>query len=92
MLDRLLTQTTLWLLWLVRQVISMVEAVSERTVPVQEAARRPGDAPELVAACAKAREVLGWSAQHSDLRNIVSSAWRWHSSRSAPTRAAAAAD
>jgi UDP-glucose-4-epimerase GalE len=76
----------------VREVIKMVEAISGRRVPAKDAPRRPGDPPELVAASARAHAVLGWSPQHSDLRNIIATAWRWHSSRSARERAVAAAD
>ena len=74
----------------VREVVRMVEAVGGRPVPIQEAPRRAGDPPELVAASARAREVLGWSPQHSDLRNIIATAWRWHSSHHAREHAAAA--
>jgi len=76
----------------VREVIRMVEEVGGRRVPVKEAPRRPGDPPELVAASARAREMLGWTARHSDLRNIVATAWKWHARREACDRATAAAD
>ena len=76
----------------VREVIRMVEEVGGHSVPVKEEARRPGDPPELVAAAGKARETLGWVPRRSDLRNIVSTAWRWHASREAFNRASAAAD
>ena len=76
----------------VRDVIRMVEDVGGRPVPVNEAPRRPGDPPELVAAVGKAREALGWVPRHSDLRTIVSTAWRWHEGQQARVRAAAAAD
>jgi len=76
----------------VREVIRMVEAVGGREVPVREAPRRPGDPPELVAASGRAREVLGWSPRHSDLRNIVATAWQWHARPAAAERALAAAD
>jgi UDP-arabinose 4-epimerase len=75
----------------VRDVIRMVEDVGGRPVPVREAPRRPGDPPELVAAVGRAREALGWVPRHSDLRTIVSTAWRWHESCQARLRAAAAA-
>ena len=65
----------------VRQVIRMVEDVGGCKVPVIEAPRRPGDPPELVAASARAEAMLGWRPRHSDLRNIVTTAWRWHKRR-----------
>jgi UDP-glucose 4-epimerase len=62
----------------VRQVIDTVRRVTGRNVPVREAPRRPGDPPSLVGAVDRARTVLGWSAVHSDLDNIVKTAWNWH--------------
>jgi len=61
----------------VREVIRAIEATGSRPVPVKEVARRPGDPAELVADAAKAGAVLGWRAEHSDLKTIVESAWRW---------------
>ncbi len=63
----------------VRQVLKMVEQVSGLKAPWQAAARRPGDPPTLVADNQAAAEVLGWRPEHSSLREIVESAWRWHS-------------
>jgi len=77
----------------VREVIRMVEDVGGCPVSATEAPRRPGDPPELVAAVGRARELLGWMPRHSDLRTIVSTAWRWHERRQArPGIAAVAAD
>jgi UDP-glucose-4-epimerase GalE len=67
----------------VREVITAVEHASGRKVPVREAPRRPGDPPALVADASKAREMLGFSAQHSDLPNIAKTAWQWHNRRPA---------
>jgi UDP-glucose-4-epimerase GalE len=76
----------------VRQVIRTVEEVSGRVVPVREAPRRPGDPPELVAASGRAREILDWSPRHSDLRNIVATAWGWHARENICARGVAADD
>jgi UDP-glucose-4-epimerase GalE len=65
----------------VREVISMVEQVSGKRIPVREAPRRAGDPAVLVADPRKAEQVLDWRPAHSDLRTIIDSAWRWHSSR-----------
>ncbi len=64
------------------EIIRAVETVSGRKVPFTMGPRRDGDAPELVASPALAEEVLGWRAAHSDLGNIVGTAWRWLASRS----------
>ena len=63
----------------VREVIRAVEEVSGRKVPVKECPRRPGDPAELVADATKIRRELGWAPRYPDLRSIVETAWRWHS-------------
>jgi UDP-glucose-4-epimerase GalE len=62
----------------VREVIDAVERITGRSVPVDEVARRPGDAPAVYADPSRARAELGWHAEH-DLDVIVDSAWRWYS-------------
>jgi len=76
----------------VREVIRMVEDVGGCRVPVKEAPRRPGDPAELVAASNLAGEILGWVPRHSDLRNIVTTAWQWHAGHDARALVLAAAD
>ena len=65
----------------VREVIAAVERVTGRTVPVEEADRRPGDPAELVASHDRARQQLGWRPRRTDLDEIVASAWAWHQQR-----------
>jgi UDP-glucose 4-epimerase len=65
----------------VREVIETARRVSGRSFEAREVERRPGDPPELVAAVGRAQELLGWTAVHSDLENIVSTAWKWACSR-----------
>ena len=60
----------------VKEVIAMVEQVTEAPLPRRVCGRRPGDPPVLVADPSRARRVLGWTAQR-DLRQMVTSAWRW---------------
>ena len=45
--------------------------------PSQNAPRRPGDPPELVADATRFRSELGWQPRHSDLDTIVRTAWAW---------------
>lgn len=61
-------------------VIQLAEAVSRvagKDVPRVIAARRPGDPPSLVASADKARAVLGWQPERSDLDTILRTAWDW---------------
>jgi len=64
----------------VREVIDTARKVTGHPIPVREMPRRAGDPAVLVASSDKARRLLGWSPQHSDLESIVASAWEWHES------------
>lgn len=65
----------------VREVIAAVEQVGGRKVSAEEAPRRAGDPPALVADPTKARTVLGWEASYTDIYRIVETAWRFANSR-----------
>ncbi len=60
-----------------RQIVAASEAVVGRPIHVKMGPRRPGDPPVLVASAARATEVLGWKAAHTDLEEIIGSAWAW---------------
>jgi UDP-glucose 4-epimerase len=62
----------------VREVLAACEEVTGRRIPVRLGPRRPGDPPELVASAERAVRELGWQPRHTDLREIVETAWRWH--------------
>ncbi|MFO7608566.1 MAG: hypothetical protein R6X35_05125, partial [Candidatus Krumholzibacteriia bacterium] len=57
-------------------VLRATEQVSGCPVPHDVVARRPGDPVTTFADPARAREVLGWSAEH-DLDDIVRTAFAW---------------
>ncbi len=61
----------------VREVIEAVRRVSRRPLAARDAARRPGDAIELVADSSLMRARLGWQPRHDDLDFIVETAWKW---------------
>ncbi|HEV3079324.1 MAG TPA: UDP-glucose 4-epimerase GalE [Gemmataceae bacterium] len=64
----------------VREVIQAVESVTGKRVPVKEGPRRSGDPPVLVASSDRIQQELGWRPQYTDIRPIIETAWRWHSS------------
>ncbi len=64
----------------VQEVIDVAREVTGHPIPVEITARRPGDPAVLIASSDKIRRELGWQPQHSDLRSIIESAWRWHQS------------
>ena len=70
----------------VREVIAAVERIGGRPVPRREAARRPGDPPELVADPALALSRLGWQARNSDLDTIIATALAWETRAGRPAR------
>ncbi len=65
----------------VRQVIETAQAVTGKDIKAVECDRRPGDPPVLVGSSDKAKKILGWSPQYSDLKQIVAHAWTWHQRR-----------
>ena len=64
----------------VRQVIETARRVTGHRIPAEEAPRRPGDAPRLVASADEIRSQLGWQPSQPDLADIIASAWDWHQS------------
>ncbi len=62
----------------IREVLAVARAVSEHAIPAVETERRPGDAPILIASAEKINDELGWRPRHTDLNDIVTTAWAWH--------------
>lgn len=60
----------------VREIISAVERIVGKPVPLIWEARRPGDPPRLLADLREARSTLEFSPRYSDLSHIVETAWR----------------
>lgn len=61
----------------VRQVLSAVETVTGRAVPLRISPRRPGDPPVLVADPSLARRLFAADPVHADMETIVATAWGW---------------
>ncbi|MHC1724258.1 MAG: UDP-glucose 4-epimerase GalE [Aminipila sp.] len=61
----------------VLELISVVEKVTGKQVPIKFCERREGDPPVLVADNSNAVNILGWKPMHSDIENIVQSAYKW---------------
>lgn len=62
----------------VREVIDQGRHVTNREVPHTEGDRRAGDATALVSGSARAEDVLGWEPKRSDMKTMITDAWRWH--------------
>jgi UDP-arabinose 4-epimerase len=59
------------------EVITQACAVTRRNIAVTPAERRAGDPPRLVANASRALAELNWKPVHSDIGNILGTAWRW---------------
>lgn len=64
--------------WSVREVVAVARDVTGKEIREIDRPRRPGDAAVLSASNERVRRELGWEARFG-LREIVLSAWRWHS-------------
>jgi len=65
----------------VKEVVDSARRVTGHAIPVEMKERRPGDPARLVAGSEKAKTVLGWKPQISDIDSIVKSAWEWQQQR-----------
>jgi UDP-glucose 4-epimerase len=63
----------------VRKIVEVARSITGRPIPVQAGRRREGDPPVLWARPDKIKSELGWRPKHSDLEEIIGSAWRWKS-------------
>ncbi len=64
----------------VREIVEIARKVTGHAIPVLECPRRAGDPAVLIASSEKARCLLEWTPQYSDIESIVRSAWQWHQS------------
>jgi UDP-glucose-4-epimerase GalE len=62
----------------VKEVHRACEEVTGRSIPLEITARRPGDAPALVADPSKLKTQLGWKPEFYDIKRTVETAWAWH--------------
>jgi UDP-glucose 4-epimerase len=61
----------------VKEIISMAEKITQIKIPYEITSRRKGDPSELIADNKKISENLNWSANYSDLKTILETAWEW---------------
>jgi UDP-glucose-4-epimerase GalE len=64
----------------VKEVITMSERVCGKAVRVEMSTRRAGDPAVLIGSSERARTLLGWKPTRSDLRILISDAWKWMNS------------
>jgi len=62
----------------VREVVEQAAHVTNRPVPIVEGPRRAGDCTKLVSGSSRAVSELEWSASRSNMKQMITDAWRWH--------------
>ena len=62
----------------VLQVVRHAEQVTKMPVPIRKGARRLGDCTKLLSGSSRAVSELGWSATRSNMKQMITDAWRWH--------------
>ena len=65
----------------VREVIESARRVTGHPIPAEIVPRRPGDPAVLIASSEKIARELGWKPRHTNLDEIVDSAWQWQQVR-----------
>ena len=61
----------------VSEVVEYANQVTCKTIQVHIEPQRPGDPPVLIADITKAKKILGWAPQYSDLETIIGDTWNW---------------
>ena len=61
----------------VKEMTQEAQKVCNKEMLIQTCDPRPGDVDTLIADNKKAKTILGWEPQNSDLENILRSAWEW---------------
>lgn len=64
----------------VKEMLEAARRVTSKEISAEIGPRRAGDPSKLVASSQKAREVLNWQPQYTDIEEIIQTAWKWHSS------------
>ncbi|MED4346046.1 UDP-glucose 4-epimerase GalE [Heyndrickxia coagulans] len=64
----------------VKEIVDTVREVTGKGFNVKIGDRRAGDPSTLIASSEKAKRVLGWNPQKTDIRQIIKDAWNWHES------------
>ncbi len=61
----------------VKEIIDKASIIIDKKIPTETVERRPGDIAVSIASAKKAKEILGWNPQYSDLDSIIRTDWNW---------------
>ena len=62
----------------VKEMLDAAREVTGKEIAAKVAPRRAGDPASLVASSEKAKTVLGWEPEYTDVKKIIETAWNWH--------------
>lgn len=62
----------------VKEVIDKCSEITGQKINYTYVEKRVGDPPILIGSFDRAKKILGWNPVHSDLENIINTAWKWH--------------
>ncbi|UFT99082.1 UDP-glucose 4-epimerase GalE [Radiobacillus kanasensis] len=62
----------------VKEIIEAARKVTGHPIPAELAPRRSGDPSTLIASSEKAKQILDWAPQRTNIETIISDAWNWH--------------
>jgi len=62
----------------VKEILDAAKRATGKEIPVKFGNRREGDPAMLFANSDKVQQELGWKPGHQDVEEIITSAWRWH--------------
>ncbi len=64
----------------VLEMLNAAKKVTNIDIKSEVVEKREGDPASVVAASEKAREVLGWNPEYTDVEKIIETAWNWYRS------------
>ncbi len=67
----------------VSEVIEAASKITGKSIPVAKSPRRAGDPATLVADATRAKKILNWTPELSDLDTIIQTAWKWRQKQNA---------
>jgi UDP-glucose 4-epimerase len=62
----------------VKEILDAAKNATGKEIPVVFGDRREGDPARLFANSDKVQQELGWKPVHTDMEEVITSAWRWH--------------
>lgn len=65
----------------VKEIIDESEKITGKSINKEIIERREGDPPTLVADNKKAKEILGWNPEFTEIKDIIKTAWNWELNR-----------